>query len=782
MEAEPLLSLAASVAGEHETRKVLDGIVRGVAQQPGVALARIWFLGPGDLCSNCYFRADCRDQTRCLHLAASAGASLDGREDWSHLDGYFRRIPLGTRKVAAIAETGESILIAKEAEESDWIVRPEWAQREGIRSFAGHPLIFRGSTLGVLALFSRVEMEQQEFTWLRMFADQAAVAIANARTFESLERAEADLAKHANELRQVIDVAPQQMFIWEANGSSSYGNRAAREYFGEIPLMPPMEFLDLVVHREDVGALKEGIRQAMARGEEFEREARMRRQDGEYRWFLYQLRPLRDDSGRIIRWCGIRIDIDDRKRASEETERQFMALREHFHQIRQIMEVVPLHMFTIYPDGSHANSNQTCRDYFDIYEELGPREFISKFAHPEDQERMWESFQKARETGQAFHVETRLRGRDGQYRWFLEHLVPIRDDTGQITSWCGVRTDIHEQKMTQERASQEMLVLREEIDKALMFEEIVGASPKLQAVLARVAKVAPTDSTVLITGETGTGKELVARAIHKRSPRATQAFVSVNCAAIPRDLIASELFGHEKGAFTGALQRRLGRFEVADGGTIFLDEIGELPAETQVALLRVLQEREFERVGGNQKIRVNVRVIAATNRDLAAVVAAGTFRSDLLYRINVFPVEVPPLRERREDIRLLVEYFIDRFASKEAKKIRRIDPKSLERLQTYPWPGNIRELQNVIERSVIVCDTETFSVDESWLSREAPVRRPLADEIVAQEKQMIEAALAECRGRVSGPAGAAAKLGMAASTLDSKIKALKINKHQYKAS
>ncbi|MGA8742250.1 MAG: sigma-54 dependent transcriptional regulator [Terracidiphilus sp.] len=318
-----------------------------------------------------------------------------------------------------------------------------------------------------------------------------------------------------------------------------------------------------------------------------------------------------------------------------------------------------------------------------------------------------------------------------------------------------------------------------------MFEEIVGVSPALNAVLARVAKVAPTDSTVLVTGETGTGKELIARAIHKRSRRSARAFVSVNCAAVPRDLIASELFGHEKGAFTGATQRRLGRFELAEGGTIFLDEIGELPHETQVALLRVLQEREFERVGGNVNIRAEVRVIAATNRDLDAAVAASTFRSDLFYRLNVFPIEIPPLRERREDIPLLVEYFIDRYARKAGKTIRRINKRSLDLLQAYPWPGNIRELQNVIERSVIVCESENFSVDESWLSRqpqaaESKSKAELSVKIAAQEKQIIEAALKESAGRVFGPLGAATRLGIPRSTLESKIRSLRIDKNRFR--
>ena len=344
---------------------------------------------------------------------------------------------------------------------------------------------------------------------------------------------------------------------------------------------------------------------------------------------------------------------------------------------------------------------------------------------------------------------------------------------------------LEENQRLKDRLQDENLVLREQIDEALMFEEIVGASPALRAVLSRVSKVAPTDSTVLLTGETGTGKELIARAIHKRSQRFSRAFVSVNCAAIPSSLIASELFGHEKGAFTGATQRRLGRFELAEEGTLFLDEVGELPAETQITLLRVLQEHEFERVGGNQPIRANVRLIAATNRDLEAAIAAGTFRSDLFYRLNVFPIEIPPLRERREDIPLLVEYFIAHFARKAGKSFRGINKKTLDLLLSYPWPGNIRELQNVVERSVIVCETENFSVDESWLSRQPLSTEPkgtlkLSHTLAAREKETIEAALRESRGQVSGPSGAAAKLGIHRSTLESKIASLKINKYRFK--
>jgi PAS domain S-box-containing protein len=361
----------------------------------------------------------------------------------------------------------------------------------------------------------------------------------------------------------------------------------------------------------------------------------------------------------------------------------------------------------------------------------------------------------------------------------------VRDVTERTRAQEALRKAFKEIQALRDQLYRENLVLREEVDRTSMFEEIVGTSTPLQKVISRISKVAPTDSSVLITGETGTGKELVARAIYRRSRRSSRAFVSVNCAAIPRDLIASELFGHEKGAFTGATQRRLGRFELAEGGTIFLDEVGELPAETQITLLRVLQEHEFERVGSVGAIRTDVRVIAATNRDLEAAIAAGTFRSDLFFRLNVFPIEMPSLRERREDIPLLVKYFIDRFAREAGKSFQSLHKKSLDLLQSYSWPGNIRELQNVIERSVIVCETEDFSVDESWLSRQPSITVPGSGleplrKLPSQEKEMIEAALSESGGRVYGPTGAAAKLGIPRSTLEHKIRSLKIDKYRFK--
>ena len=366
-------------------------------------------------------------------------------------------------------------------------------------------------------------------------------------------------------------------------------------------------------------------------------------------------------------------------------------------------------------------------------------------------------------------------------QWLAEDYSPSSHESGEITPLY-TATDIVDRERTNEQLRNEILVLREEIDSSSMFEEIVGSSKAIRQLLKQVEKVAPADSTVLILGETGTGKELIARAVHRRSKRANRAFVKVNCAAIPQSLIASELFGHEKGAFTGALQRRVGRFEAANGGTLFLDEVGELPMETQIALLRVLQEKEFERVGSNHPISVDVRVIAATNRDLRAAVAAGTFRADLFYRLNVFPIAVPSLRERAEDIPLLLEYFVARYSKESGKTIRHVGKQTLQHLRGYHWPGNIRELQNVVERGLILIETDTFVADETWLQSEPVKSSPKLgfSALDDREVEIIEAALAETHGRVSGPTGAATKLGIPRQTLESKIQRLGIDKYGQK--
>jgi len=469
------------------------------------------------------------------------------------------------------------------------------------------------------------------------------------------------------------------------------------------------------------------------------------------------------------------LDLSEQKRAQGKIRGQEIELR-------QILDLTPQHVAVIGSWEQRIFASRALLNYFGLsLEEWQSRDTQTR-VHPDDLERLaW-----GPQGGPPDQYEARLRRYDGTYRWFLVRNNPLYDEQGQVTRWFVAGTDIDDRKQAEERLRQENVALREEIDKASMFEEIVGTSRPLKAVLSRIAKVAPTDSTVLITGETGTGKELIARAVHKRSQRSGRPFVSVNCAALPPTLVSSELFGHEKGAFTGATQRRLGRFEMADGGTIFLDEVGELLPDTQAALLRVVQEREFERVGGGQPVHVDVRVIAATNRDLNAAAANGTFRQDLLYRLNVFPIEMPPLRERKDDILILVEYFVQRYANRAGRIIRSIDQKTLDLLQSYDWPGNIRELQNVIERSIILSSADVFSVDELWLSgrtslQASRVEASSASNVEARtEREIIKAALAETRGRISGPSGAAAKLGMPPSTLEDRIKALKINKQQFK--
>jgi PAS domain S-box-containing protein len=430
-------------------------------------------------------------------------------------------------------------------------------------------------------------------------------------------------------------------------------------------------------------------------------------------------------------------------------------------------------------------------------EGMSTPEFWLNRNHPEDAKRIQELFERSTIQKTNYDADYRIVLPDGSIKHLHAVGHPVLNESGDLVEFVGTAIDVTEQaqarielekafeqiKRLKDRLHDENQALREHIDRAFMFEDIVGSSPALQSVLSSIVKVAPTDSTVLITGETGTGKELIARAIHKHSQRSGQAFISVNCASIPSSLIASELFGHEKGAFTGAVQRRQGRFELAHSGTIFLDEVGELSAETQIALLRVLQERQFERVGGNRILTTDVRVIAATNRDLTAAIDAGTFRSDLFYRLNVFPIEVPPLRKRKEDIPMLVEYFVKRYAEKAGKQIRKIDNNTLELCQSYPWPGNIRELQNIVERSVILTSGDTFWIEKAWLAGPEPARQefagPLPDTLQNQEKVMIETALAECKGKVAGPGGAAAKLGIPRSTLDSKIKQLNIRKHRF---
>jgi formate hydrogenlyase transcriptional activator len=1019
LSAEPLLSLAVTVTSEQRVEPVLKSIVEGLAAQPGVALARIWLLPSAGLPSFCRAVSGSLDD---LSLVASAGTPINSpREDWSFLQGHFARVPFNVGKVGQVAASRHPILVEDVAVQNDWIVRPDWARREEISSFAGHPLIFRDKLLGVIAVFSRQPLGPREFTWLGLFANQAAVAIANACTEEALRSSERNLAA-------IINTIPTTAWTTRPDGYCDFLNQVWLDYAGMTAEKAQGWGWAKAIHPDDRTKLVEEWQTCLASGTRVDTEARIRRFDGSYRWFLIRGNPLKDEAGNILKWYGTCLDIEDRKRGEEELRASELSWREivdnvpglvatmgamgeveflnrqtleYFgktaeelknwalvdavhpedlpsviearrksietgqiyeiehrcrradgvyrwfqvrglpvrntedkiaawyllltdindrkkaeeaqqtseRNLRLMISAIPTYIHVLGADGSVLYVNQAVMDYFGItLDDAQKEDYRARFFHPEDVERLREERLEALTRPVPFENEQRVLGKDGKYRWFLirynplldeqgridrwyaaatdiddrkraedrlrqseedlrtitdairqpiivlapdgealyanrvacqntgltvEEMInegparlchpddinrvgderrigllegvpfdlemrllhksgqyrwnlvqynPLKDESGQVIRWYATGTDIDDQKKTEERLRNENVVLREEIDRSSMFEEIVGSCKPMRQVLKQVEKVAAADSTVLILGETGTGKELIARALHRRSKRANKAFIRVNCAAIPQSLLASELFGHEKGAFTGALQRRLGRFEAADGGTLFLDEIGDLPIETQIALLRVLQEREFERVGSNHPISVDVRLIAATNRDLAAAVAAGTFRQDLFYRLNVVPIAVPPLRERVEDIPLLVEYFVGRFAKGAGKDIRLISKDTLAQLQGYHWPGNIRELQNVVERAVILSETDTFAVDGSWLrseSDDSSSRKGLSA-LANREVEMIEAALAESHGRISGPSGAAAKLGIPRQTLESKIRRLGIDKYLQK--
>jgi formate hydrogenlyase transcriptional activator len=579
------------------------------------------------------------------------------------------------------------------------------------------------------------------------------------------------------EVFEVLDNIPGLVVILTADGILDFINRQVAEYFGRTLEQLREWTITDSIHPDDLAQTAATLGRALETGQPYQLDTRFRRFDGTYRWFHHDALPVRDADNRIVRWCVLFTDIHERKTAEEK-------LRQDEMEVREITNAIPDGIHVFRPDGTIFYVNKTALDYSGLTLADAQREdYIPRLVHPSDYEKVRDYLRQVLTRTVPFDGELRLLGRDGNYRWFLVRYNPLVDETGSPIRWYATATDIEDRKRTEEKTRNENLALREEITRSSMFEEIIGSSRPLRTVLNQITKVAPTDSTVLISGETGTGKELIARAIHRLSNRSARAFISVNCGAIPQSLIASELFGYEKGAFTGALQRRVGRFEAADGGTIFLDEVGELPMETQVALLRVLQERELERLGSSDRISLDVRVLAATNRDLQLAVSSGIFRQDLFYRLNVFPIAMPPLRERSDDIRLLAEYLIDRYGKQVGKRFDKLANDTLERFENYPWPGNVRELQNVIERAVVLCDEPTFSVDETWLRREpAPVVNWAVSRLVSstdKEKELIEAALAESRGRVSGSSGAAAKLGIPRQTLESKILRLGINKHRF---
>jgi len=649
--------------------------------------------------------------------------------------------------------------------------KDEYIREKCSRSILCLPIVKQGKLVGVLYLENNLTpgvFTPDRVTVLQLLASQAAISLENAGLYSDLQNSEAFLAQGQR-------ISQTGSLGWSvASGKIYWSDETYNIMERDRGAKPTFDLVFQLIHPQDRLFVRLALDDADKDKTDFDVEHRLLMPDGRVKYVHVIGRAAK--TGKLD-FVGAITDITAAKKAEEK-------IRQSEREARQLLDLSPLHIAEFGPHEARLYLNLAALDYLGITLEEWQDAGLQEVLHPQDADVAKELPGKF-QSGSPFEYEVRLRRKDGQYRWFHYRFSPVSDQEGRITRWYAAGTDIDDRKSAEQRLQEENIVLREEIDKASMFEEIVGTSAPLKKMLSRISKVAPTDSSVLITGETGTGKELVARAIHRRSRRSSYPFVSLNCAAIPRDLIASELFGHELGAFTGATQRRLGRFELATGGTLFLDEVGELPAETQITLLRVLQEHEFERIGGAGSIRVDVRVIAATNRDLEEAIRAGTFRSDLFYRLNVFPIEVPTLRERKEDIPLLLRYFLDRYGMKAGKSFKTVDKRSLDLLQSYPWPGNIRELQNVIERSVIVSDVGAFSVDESWLSRRPPttgleIRRDPFRTPPAEEKATIEAALRECGGRIYGPAGAAEKLGIPRSTLESKIRTLKINKNRFR--
>jgi formate hydrogenlyase transcriptional activator len=721
----------------------------------------------------------------CMHLRHAAGPRVP--KGWIDAITPLKIGPaIGSCGSAAFLK--QRVIVSDIATDPLWVDYRDAALSYGLRAAWSQPLLSKNQhVLGTFGMYYTEPRTPSE-TDLQLIEGAghiAVIAIEGERSQAALQRAYQEIKQSEARLRKIIDTIPTLAWCSLPDGTGIFWNRRWHEYTGlSLEVVRGWGWQD-AIHPEDLKEITDKWLGFLAAGQPGEVEGRLRRFDGVYRWFLFRAEPLRDESGNIVNWYGTDTDIEDLKRAEAK-------LRQDEEELRRMTDAIPQIIIVLNPDGKAIYANRVALKYTGLsLDEVLADDFRARVFHPDDVQRFREERHKILSGTAPFENEQRARGKDGRYRWFLIRYNPLPDESGKVMRWYATGTDIDDRKRNEERTRNENVALREEIEHSSMFEEIVGSSEALRRVLGQVSKVAPTDSTVLISGETGTGKELIARAIHSRSNRSTRAFIRVNCAAISPSLIASELFGHERGSFTGAHQRRLGRFESADGGTIFLDEVGEIPPETQVALLRVLQEHEFERVGGNQTVPVDVRVLAATNKDLRAAVADGTFRQDLFYRLNVFPIQVPALRDRVDDIPLLVEYMVDRYAKKAGKRIRSVSKNTLDLFQGYDWPGNIRELQNVVERAVVLCEGEIFCVDPSWLAPASssptspnPTTQtiPLVADLAERERAMIENALREAEGLISGPTGAAAKLGIPRQTLESKIRKLGINRHRFRTS
>jgi PAS domain S-box-containing protein len=766
-----VIKISQAVSGEIVMDNLIDRLMRAAIEHAG-AERGLLILPRGD------------------ELQIQAEANTSGGNVTVHLRGAAENSATFPQSIVRyITRTQENVILDDASSGNPFSADPYIVQHRA-RSILCLPLVNQAKLTAVLYLENNLTphvFTPDRITVLKVLASQAAISLENTRLYRDVENREA-------RFRRLVDANIMGIVIWNVEGAIVASNDS---------------FLRMVQYdREDVASGRVRWRD-MTPAEWRERTERALAevvQNGTVQPFESEL--FRKDGSRVPILVGgalfeeggdegvaFALDLSEQKRAEEALRRSEAYLSEAQHLSRT-------GSFGCKPSSGEMFWSEETFRIFQYDRAMKPDvDAILRRVHPEDKALVQERIDLAINEGKDCDVEYRLLVPDHSIKHVHVVAHAVKDDQGGF-EFAGAVMDVTEHRQAsaqlltafeeiralKDQLYKENLALRDEVDRASMFEEIIGASKPLKTVLSHIAKVASTESTVFITGETGTGKELIARAVHKRSQRSGRAFVSVNCAALAPTLISSELFGHEKGAFTGATQRRLGRFELADGGTIFLDEVGELFPDTQVALLRVLQEREFERVGGGQPIHVDVRVIAATNRDLKAAIASGTFRQDLFYRLNVFPIDVPPLRERNDDILMLVEYFVRRYASRMGKYIRSIDKKTLDLLQSYDWPGNIRELQNVIERSVILSSSDVLYVDELWLSENISRAAPGGEASALfkregepwNEKEIIESALAESRGRISGPAGAAAKLGIPPSTLDHRINALKINKNRFK--
>ena len=643
------------MAEKRSLSEVLHTGVAGLARSRRVVLARIWLVEQGDICETCQFHLECPDQTLCLHLVASAGNSGDPKSNYARLDGRFRRFPMGVRKIGRVAQTGEPFLLTSLQGDEDWIADKSWVQRERVKTVAAEPLKYHGEVLGVLAIFDSGVLERAEIQWLRVFADQAAAAIANARAFEEIEALRGRLEKENDQLREEF-----------------------RDLFEEAPIPYVYEGLNSRFIRANQAALK-------------------------------------------------------------------------------TLGIKPEEITETFGKGLVADG-------------------------VENQRRVREAFEATTRGEEINGVLLELRRKDnGDPVWVQWWSRPAADGKSTRTMMVDI-TDRVLMEQEQARLQAQNDYLWEEIRSAHNFGNLIGSSPGHRKVVQQIQLVAPTNAAVLVTGESGTGKELVARAIHENSQRKDRALIIVNCGAVPENLFESEFFGHMRGAFTGAVRDKPGRFELADGGTLFLDEIGEMPLPMQAKLLRVLQEQEIERVGDTRARKIDVRVIAATNRDLKNEVEAGRFRQDLFYRLSVFPIEVPPLRERREDIAPLALHFVKQISRRLNRPVPHVTPAMLNRLAEHDWPGNIRELQNAVERAVIVSPRGPLQFElpglasrQTSTSRQQESRTTVVltrDELKSRERDSIAAALQQTGGKVFGPGGAAELLGMKPTTLASRIKAL----------